>query len=359
MTLTADDFIRYQRQLTLPEISPAQQAYLKDLRLLMVGAGGLGAAALPYLAGAGVGHIGIADHDTVDISNLHRQVIYKNSDAGQNKAQLAANYLVALNPALEITAITEKLNAQNAAKICAGFDIILDGSDNFETKYLLNEISVANRIPLVSASVEQFKASIGIFAGHMPGAPCYACLFPQAPEDSCNCSDAGVLGTAAGLAGLYQAHMTLCALLAIGSMDAGSILSLDFKTLRAQKLQLAADPACAVCSHRKLAAPTKTEGKTQSPAPIALVAAADLRGQDFVVVDVRNAEELEYDPIHEALHIPLGELAARTGELPRGKLLALVCAGNVRSRMGAEMLQSFGFEKVCVLDRFSFADRAA
>ena len=355
MTLTPDDFTRYARQLALPEITPAQQARLKNARVVMIGAGGLGAPALPYLAGAGIGHITIIDHDDVDVSNLHRQTIYTASQSGQSKAQLAAAYLQALNPAIEVRAIIEKLTAANAASLCAGADLILDGSDNFATKYLLNETAIRTQTPLISASVEQFKSVIGIFVGNIENAPCYACLFPSAPENACNCNDAGVLGTAAGLAGMYQAHLALLFLLGIGDIKPGTILSLDFKDLRLQNLTLTADPECSICrDHKAQAAPP-----AKAPAPIALVPLAALTNTDYAVIDVRNADELIYDPIHGAIHIPLPELHGRISEIPRNKTIALVCAGNVRSRMGAEMLCSFGFENICVLDRFSFTDRAA
>lgn len=276
MNLTPDDFTRYARQLALPEITPAHQARLKNARILMVGAGGLGAAALPLLAGAGIGHITIIDHDAVDVSNLHRQTIYKDTQAGQSKADLAAQYLAALNPAIEIAAISEKLTPENAEKLCAGFDMILDGSDNFETKYLLNDIAIATQTPLIAASVERFNASIGIFAGHLKNAPCYACLFPEAPEDACNCSEGGVLGSAAALTGTWQAHLALMHLLEIGAATAGTVLSFDFKNFRMQALKLAADPACPTCRNQRAEA-LKTPGATGNPIPLVPAAALGAR----------------------------------------------------------------------------------
>ena len=354
--LTPGDYERYKRQLALPEILVSHQAALKDTRVLMVGAGGLGTAALPYLAGAGVGHIAILDHDRVNISNLHRQTIFKDAQAGQNKAELTAQYLAALNPAIEIMALDAKLDDENAQEICAGFDLILDGSDNFPTKFLLNEISIETHTPLISASVEQFRATVGIFASHNEGGPCYACLFPEVPGDVRNCNEAGVLGTAAGLTGLFQAHLALCFLLHIGDVKAGTVLSLDFKDLRMQRLTLAADPACAQCGPHKNKAP-----RTRSPvnAPIEIVSAAELADKTFVVIDVRSPEEVAYEPFIGAVNIPLPDLIARKSEIPGDRTVAFVCAANVRSRMAAEMLREYGFRDVCVLDRFSFSDRAA
>ena len=284
---------RYLRQLALPELTAAAQKKLPGTRLLMVGAGGLGAAALPYLAGAGIGHITIIDHDNVDISNLHRQTIFKTADAGKNKAECAAQYLRALNPDCNVKAINKKLchpeRSEGSHKFLQSlallqddidtFDLLLDGSDNFATKYLLNEISIETQTPLISASVEQFKATIGFFAGHLENAPCYACLFPRAPVNACNCNDAGILGTVAGLAGLYQAHLALCYLLNIGQTRPGTILSVDLKDFRLQNLHLAADPADAVLV-----------------AGLAGALAPDLAAGDLVLydrcLDARNEREL-------------------------------------------------------------------
>jgi adenylyltransferase/sulfurtransferase len=346
--LTPEDFTRYQRQLALPEITPAQQTRLKNARIVVIGAGGLGAPMLPYLAGAGIGHITIFDHDTISLANLHRQTIYKDAQQNQSKAEASAAYLKALNPLIEVTAITQKITAANA-NLLGGFDLLLDGSDNFATKYLLNEISIATKTPLLTASVEGFRASIGLFAGYFENAPCYACLFPKAPDNCKTCNEAGILGTTAGITGLHQAHMALCYLLEIGTHGIGSILALDFLDLRLQHLKLATDPDCQACAANK----TKTTMKANTPMPIDLVPLSKLQNTDHLIVDVRNDYELLQDPIENALHIPLPELATRVNELPRDRMLALVCAGNVRSRTGAEMLQAFGFENVCVLDKFS------
>lgn len=346
---------RYQRQLALPEITAADQQRLQKTRILVVGAGGLGAPALPYLAGAGIGHIIIADHDNVDISNLHRQTIYKEAQAGQNKAELAAQYIRELNPSIEVTAIAEKITEQNAEKLCGNFDLILDGSDNFATKYLLNEIAIKTKIPLISASVEQFAATAGIFAGHIEDQPCYACLFPQAPENACNCNDAGVLGTTAGLAGMYQAHLALCFLLGIGETTTGTVLALDLKNFRLRHLNLQADPNCKACANRK----TATETAHPEQAPVPLLSYAEMIKHDHVVIDVRSPEEAAWDPLENTINIPLPDLMLRMDEIPRGKLVALVCGANIRSRAGAEMLRHAGLENVCVLDRASLASRAA
>lgn len=343
--LTEKDFARYQRQLALPEITPEIQKRLKATRILVIGAGGLGAPSLPYLAGAGIGHITIIDDDNVDLANLHRQTIFRESDAGNSKAQLAAQYLQNLNPDIDIRAIAGRISAGTKVE---NFDLIIDGSDNFKTKTLLNEISIAQKIPLISASVLRFESYAGIFAGFAGDAPCYTCLFPELPENACNCNEAGVLGTAAGLAGIYEAHLALCFLAGIGDIGPGTVLNMDFKALRVQRLNLKKDPSCRSCGTQR--------HELKKPAVksnvIPLVLPKDLT-DDFVILDVREDHEVEFDPIPGAIHIPLMQIPMRVDEIPRDKTLALACQANIRSRMGAQMLREFGFENVCVLDRLA------
>lgn len=338
-----DDFSRYQRQLSLPGITPAHQKKLKATHLVMVGAGGLGAPALPYLAAAGIGKITIIDHDTVDTTNLHRQTIYKDAQSGQSKAALAAAYLKELNPDITVEFVTHKLENKDFPAC----DIILDGSDNFKTKTLLNEISIETTTPLISASVNQFEGQIGVFSGGHRGAPCYHCLFHQLPDNARNCNEAGILGTSAGITGLYQAHMTLIYLLGIGNLGLGSVLTLDLMTMRMRLLKLPKDASCPVCSNMKHQPLPKENVMTE----IKLVARSELANQDHIIVDVREDYELEADPIDNVLHIPLGQLPMRTNELPQDKVLAFVCASNIRSRKAAEYFAALGYDKVCVLDK--------
>lgn len=339
---------RYEKQLLLPEITSAHQEFLCNLKILTIGAGGLGASCLPYLAGAGIGHITIADHDNIDPTNLHRQTIYKDNDTGKSKALHAAEYLKALNRDINVTALTQKIDAQNAKNLCHGFDLILDGSDNFETKSLLNKISIETGTPLITASVEHFKGSIGIFAGFEHDAPCYHCLFPELPIDACDCNETGILGTVAGLAGLYQAHLTLCFLLGIGDINPGSVLSLDFKIMRSQLLKLQKNPECRICSKQSYGA---KKPMTQQIQPIALIHPDDL--DDSLIVDVRTHDEVSMDPIAGALHMQLDTIPARMHELPKDKRLAFACASNIRSRKAAEFLRAQGYDNVCIMDRLA------
>ena len=348
---------RYIRQLSLPEIDLLKQEKLSETCILMVGAGGLGSPALPYLAGAGIGHIIIADHDTVDASNLHRQTIYRTSQAGRNKAELAGAYLESLNPEIRVSTIAEKLTEDNTGELLTAYniDIILDGSDNFATKALLNALSVALGIPLITASVNQFAGQIGIFEGYDSDKACYRCLFPEFPSDARNCNEAGILGTSAGIIGMLQAHLTLLCLLDIDQEKTENFWNINLKTLRIESFRAPKDSACPHCNHTQKNTQKPTKGKTM----VEMIGIDQLNDEDSVIIDVRQPEELLADPLNNDLitsapvNIPLPELTGRLDELPADKRLAFVCAGNIRSAQAAEYLSAKGYENICVLDKFT------
>lgn len=349
---------RYSRQIALTEIGLSGQEKLKNAHIVMVGAGGLGAPALPYLAAAGIGTLTIIDHDTVDIHNLHRQTIFKTNQIEKKKAELAAAYLKDLNPDITIHTITEKLTADNAQEFLGTVEIslLLDGSDNFTTKSLLNDLSIALRIPLITASVNGFNGQIGIFEGYKDNQACYRCLFPDFPLDARNCNEAGILGTTAGIIGMYQAHFALCYLLEIENIKAGHFFTFDLKSIRTDCIKAHKDPSCPHCQNSKK--PTIQEKKTKMAD---LIHIQNLNDQPTIIVDVRQPEELIADPVHHPLithtplHIPLPELLARRDELPTDKRIAFLCAGNVRSRQAADYFYAQGMENVCVLDKFSLS----
>jgi sulfur-carrier protein adenylyltransferase/sulfurtransferase len=346
---------RYVRQTNLPEVGEAGQKRLLDTRVAMVGAGGLGAAALPYLAAAGVGHITVFDHDTVSLHNLHRQTIFRMDQIGLNKAECARDYLTALNPEISITAINEKITSPDHF-VQNNYDLLIDGSDNFETKALLNDISIAARIPLLTASVNGFEGQLGIFEGYKKDQACYRCLFPDFPLDARNCNEAGILGTSAGLTGMMQAHLALCYLLQVDEIKSGVFHSMDFKTMRFTSNKIMKNETCGYCtqSHDK-----KRNSSSKETSMIEILPLQKIIEDKAIIVDVRQPEELATDPLDNPLitqtplHIPLGELPLRFDELPRDKPLALVCAGNIRSVRGANFLAQQGFDKVCVLDKFT------
>lgn len=368
--LHADEMERYARHLSLPDFSLDAQKNLKNAHILVVGAGGLGAASLPYLAGAGIGQITICDDDTISLTNLHRQTIYKTSETGQSKAQIAALYLQSLNPDVRVNALTERLRhceeaerpVQQSASVnmdCFAplamtekYDLILDGSDNFATKALLNRASIRNKIPLISASVNQYAGQIGIFAGYAADAPCYHCLFPELPSHARNCNEAGVIGTAAGITGLYQAHLAILFLAGLNDIKPGQFLQLDYQTMRNQMLHVPKEKSCPHCAHQGKNFISRSTKETNM---IELISMDELRQGDeaYVIVDVRTHGEIAADPVADAIHIELSEIPVRYNELPAEKLLAFVCVGNIRSRQAAEYISALGFENVVVLDKFS------
>lgn len=349
---------RYIRQINLPEIGLTGQDRLSRAHIVMIGAGGLGAPALPYLAGAGIGAITIIDHDNVDTHNLHRQTIYQTAQSGQSKAQLTGAYLRALNPDITVHVITQRLDANNATQIFAAhnFTLILDGSDNFSTKALLNEISLTLRIPLITASVNQFAGQIGIFKGYESDQACYKCLFPDFPLDARNCNEAGILGTTAGIIGTMQAHITLCHILDIEGFEGGKFYTVDLKSMRIASINAHKDQSCKTChNHTPINAPQR-KGKPAMPDMISI---ENLNDCPSIIIDVRQPEEIVADPlrnpaiINAPINIPLPELIARLDELPSDKRLAFICAGNFRSRQAADYLAAQGMENICVLDKFS------
>lgn len=340
---------RYARQLALPEIGITEQQRLNNASIAVIGAGGLGCAALPYLTAAGVGHITIYDDDTISLSNLHRQTLFKDAEQGQNKAEIAAAHCRALNPTITITAIPERFSNEDERR----HDLIIDGSDNFETKTLLNAVSIKFKIPLISASVNQWAGQIGIFAGFATNKPCYHCLFPNLPSDARNCNEAGILGTSAGITGMYQAHLALCFLMAMNDYDPGRILSFDFKTLRMQNLTLEKDTNCRHCKDSN----TKWIKNKQEKKMAELISMQDLNEKEHIIVDVRTDGEILSDPIpapkDNLIHMELQTIPSRYEELPKDTLLAFVCAGNIRSVQAAEYLKGIGYDNICILDKFS------
>jgi len=340
---------RYARQIALSEIGLQGQEKISNAHIVMIGAGGLGAAALPYLAAAGIGHITVIDHDVVDITNLHRQTIYRSDQVGLNKAECTRDYLTALNPDIIATAITDKFEGQSPS--C---DLLLDGSDNFETKASMNALSVQTQTPLISASVNQFAGQVGIFEGYDDDKPCYRCLFPNFPTDARNCNEAGILGTTAGIVGLLQAHLSI--LKTTEALDLKfNFMSLNLKTMRSENIKAQKDPACPYCKDATTKIKTSTKEKTMTE----MISIENLNNEDTIIIDVRQPEELIADPLVNPLiqvtplNIPLPELITRENELPSDKRLAFLCAGNIRSKQAADYLSAKGYENICVLDKFT------
>ena len=250
MDLTDDQIDRYARHLILPEIGGPGQAKLLRASALVIGAGGLGAPLLMYLAAAGFGRLGIVDDDVVDLSNLQRQVIHDTTTLGKPKVASAAKRIAALNPDVSVDLIEQRLTAANAAALVDGYDLVIDGSDNFATRYLLNDACFFARKPLVSAALLRFEGQLSVFRAHDgPPHPCYRCLFPEPPPPDAvpNCAEAGVLGAFAGVIGSLQAVEAVKTVLNLGDGLSGKLLLVDVLAMRFTTLQVPRDPACPLC----------------------------------------------------------------------------------------------------------------
>jgi molybdopterin/thiamine biosynthesis adenylyltransferase len=252
MALTDDEVDRYARHIVLREVGGVGQRRLKEASVLVVGAGGLGSPAILYLAAAGVGTIGIADFDTVSLSNLQRQVAHRTADVGRPKTQSARDAALAINPNIRVDMHPVRLDAGNATALIAQYDIVADGSDNFATRFLINDACYFAKRTLVSAAVTEFDGQLATFKAHLEGCPCYRCLFPEAPPPGTapSCSETGVLGAAAGVMGTLQALEVIKEITGAGESMAGKLLIYEALTTRFRTVRFKPDPACALCGQR-------------------------------------------------------------------------------------------------------------
>jgi adenylyltransferase/sulfurtransferase len=356
--LSHDELIRYSRHLLLSEVGVGGQARLKAARVLIVGAGGLGSPAALYLTAAGVGAIGIVDADAVDLTNLQRQVLHGTASIGQAKVASAEARLRDLNPHVRVEAIEERLTSANALEVVREFDVVADGSDNFPTRYLVNDACVLEGKPNAYAAILRFDGQASLFA---PEGPCYRCLFAEPPPAGLvpSCAEAGVVGALPGLLGSIQALEVLKRILGVGDSLLGRLLLVDALRMRMREIEVRRDPDCPVCG----ASPTIRElvdyeafcGVNVAPASAGGVLPADLAaelgsGTAPQVVDVREPWEWDLGHLVGALHVPLGELPARLGELDPRAPIVTVCHRGVRSRKAQELLLAAGFPRVRSLD---------
>lgn len=335
---------RYKRQITLPEIGEAGQEMLLDAHVLCVGAGGLGSPALLYLAAAGVGHIGIAEFDSVDESNLQRQVLFTRDDVGQPKATQAKEKLQALNPDIDITLHEEGLNADNAPSLFQKYDIILDGTDNFETKFLINDAAVKFGKPWVYGAIQGFDGQASVF--NAKGGPCYRCLYPEKPKAHiANCAEAGVIGAVAGLVGVTQALQAIQLITGHESFEPliGRLWTLDTKTMETRILTLPKNPDCSVCGQEKQSITLQYSSPTCGFVPELSVEQVRTKAEG-IFVDVRELEEWEGGAIAGAQHWPLSKaLEGIIPDLPQNKEIILYCQKGVRSIQAAHILKAQGY----------------
>ncbi len=353
MTFSADEIRRYSRHLILPDFGARGQKALKAARVLVVGAGGLGSPAAMYLAAAGVGTLGLVDFDVVDLSNLQRQLLHGTPDVGRLKLESAAEHLRALNPEVTLRPHPLRLSAENALALFAQYDLVLDGTDTFATRYLINDACVFTGKPNVSASVFRFEGQLSVFC--TKEGPCYRCLYPEPPAPGLapSCGEGGVLGIVPGVVGTLQATEAIKVMAGIGEPLVGRLLTFDALAMSFRTFNIKKDPRCVVCG----SAPSITTlvdyeqfCGTRAPAAGAVKEVtpqwlAEHRAS-VQLLDVRETGEREINEIAGSLSIPLGELAARYNELPGAKDVVVYCKVGERSARAVEYLQGVGFERV-------------
>jgi molybdopterin/thiamine biosynthesis adenylyltransferase/rhodanese-related sulfurtransferase len=360
--LTKEEVMRYSRHLIMPEVGMEGQLKIKAAKVLCIGTGGLGAPLGLYLAAAGVGRIGLVDFDVVDTTNLQRQVLFGTSDVGQPKTAAAANRLRNLNPDIRVDTYETQLTSANALELFKDYDIIVDGTDNFPTRYLVNDACVITGKPNVYGSIFRFEGQITVF-GH-PGGPCYRCLYPEPPPPGLvpSCAEGGVLGVLPGIVGTIQAAETLKLIIGKGEPLIGRLLLFDALAMKFRELKLRKNPDCPVCgTHptvtklidyaefcgvRGEEAPTTVTNVPEITAP-ELKARLD-KGDDIYVLDVREPHEYQICNINGHL-IPLGELPQRVHELDSSREIVAHCKSGKRSAQAVEFLRGAGFRKISSL----------
>jgi len=352
--LSAEEIRRYSRHLLLPEVGLDGQRKLKAARILCIGAGGLGSPIAMYLAAAGVGTIGIVDYDIVDFSNLQRQLLHMTRDVGRPKVESARERLQAINPNVRVDAHGEALSRENALDLFARYDLVVDGTDNFPTRYLVNDACVLSGKPYVYGSIFRFEGQAAVFAA--PGGPCYRCLYPEPPPPDLvpTCAEGGVLGVLPGMIGTIQATEAIKMVLGAGEPLVGRLLILDALKMRFREVRLRADPDCPVCGKNPTIRELQDYQAFCGVAGPAAVHEEDFditprqleerlaAGDEPVLLDVREPMEFNLTRLGGAVLVPLGELPARVGELDPTKPMVVYCHHGIRSVRAVEFLRAAG-----------------
>ena len=351
--LEPDELVRYGRHLSLPQFGVEGQQRLKGAKVAIVGLGGLGSPAALYLAAAGVGTLGLIDGDRVDLTNLQRQILYDGEDVGASKAEVASRKLGRMNPAMTIAKHPIRLNSSNALEILQEFDIVLDGTDNFPTRYLVNDASVLLGIPSVHGSVLRFEGRVSLFG--TDDGPCYRCLYPDPPPPGVveDCQDAGVLGVMPGLIGVLQATEVIKWICGLGDSLAGRLLIVDGLSLRFQSFNVSRDPACPMCSTHELTSLIDYEEFCNGGsriAPLAPSAAAPRLSPDTQVLDVREPWEWQICRLPGARLMPLSELESQLSTLDPSREILVYCHRGSRSAAAVSRLLAAGFTRVSHLE---------
>lgn len=347
--LSAHALRRYSRHLLIPEVALAGQERLSSARVLVVGAGGLGSPVLQYLAAAGVGRIGIADDDAVDETNLQRQTLFVTGDIGKPKAALAAERLVAMNPHVNVDCIPLRVDPSNARDLVRLYDVTIDCTDRFESRYTINDACVLEKRPDVYGSIYRFDGHVSVFGYN--GGPCYRCLFPIPPPDGTvpTCSEGGVLGVLAGIVGAFQANEALKLLLRIGEPLAGRLLLVDALGARTREVGIARDVACELCGDAPSIREPRPDGAPLEPTRDAMEIEAtelDAALRSAVLLDVREPHETALGTLPGSVHVPASVLDARMHELDPAQRYVVACRVGVKSRWAANRLREAGFARV-------------
>ena len=357
--LSNDEILRYSRHLIMPEVGMEGQIKIKQAKVLMIGTGGLGAPLGLYLAAAGVGKIGLVDFDTVDMTNLQRQVIHGTADIGRSKLDSAADRMNDINPHVEIEKYETRLTSENAFDIFRDYDVVVDGTDNFPTRYLVNDACVLLGKPNAYGSIFRFEGQATVF--HHQGGPCYRCLYPEPPPPGLvpSCAEGGVLGILPALVGSIQATETIKIVLGRGNTLSGRLVLYDALQMKFRELKLRRNPECPVCGDhptvRELIDYEQFCGIPQNePEPSAgegEIAAVDLkrrldRGDSVMVLDVREPHEYRICSLPGSVLIPLGDLPERVNELNSADDIVAHCKSGMRSAKAVDFLKKTGFRKV-------------
>jgi molybdopterin/thiamine biosynthesis adenylyltransferase/rhodanese-related sulfurtransferase len=351
ISLSAEERSRYARHLLLPEVGEDGQRALKAARVLIVGLGGLGSPVALYLAAAGVGRLGLVDADKVDLSNMHRQILYGADDLGRAKVEAARQRLSNANPHVACIAHAEKFTAANAKDLLEGYDIIVDGTDNFAAHYLINDACVLFGKTLVYGSVSRFEGQVAVVAPRR--GPCYRCLYPAPPPPDFipSCAEAGVLGAVPGLVGMIQAGEVLKLILNIGKPLIGRVLLIDGLNATFREIKVTQDPSCPSCGDKPTITKPGDTGAAPRPSHVPEITAEELRKElsskaPPFILDVRNQDEYNQQRIEGSHLIPLPVLAERFAELDPSRDIVVHCHSGGRSARAINFLQTKGFTKL-------------
>jgi adenylyltransferase/sulfurtransferase len=331
---------RYNRQMILPEIGEDGQHKLAKAKVLVIGAGGLGAAILPYLAAAGVGEIGIVDDDVIEISNLHRQVIYKSSAVGKSKAKEAKQMISELNPLVKVKAISEKLSGKNVLSLFEKYDIVVDATDTISIKYLINDACLVRNKPMVYGSIFRFQGQVSVF--NYQNGPTYRCLYPDENSNALNCEDAGVIGVSVGIIGMFQANEILKMILGIGEVLSGKVLVYNILNNEQQKYDFDKSDFQSISRETFEEKYNKWEVEEVSFESVL----DEINQDELLFIDVRNIDESPKITLKNQFQIPLMHLEKEIEKLNKSQTIYIFCQSGIRSKIAVELLQKHQFKNV-------------